>query len=125
LRRVFEEQFEVVAGEVRSAPKRPSRAVQNPHDPDAHFADKGKTKWVGYKVHVVESVEPENPAQRKGEPAGHFITEVVTTEAASDKMAGLKEALGEEASPHGFKPKAVYADAGYVTERTMSEAEAR
>ena len=125
LRRVFEEQFEVVAGEVRLAPKRPSRAVQNPHDPDAHFADKGKTKWVGYKVHVVESVEPEDRAQRKGEPGGHFITEVVTTEAASDEMAGLKEALEEEASHHGFKPKAVYADARYVTERTMSEAQDR
>ncbi len=99
--------------------------MQNLHDPDAHYVDKGKKQWVGYKVHVVESVEPERPAKVKGNPGENFITEVVTTEAALDEMAGLDKALQEEASHHGMKPKAVYADAGYVTERTMSEAEAR
>lgn len=125
LRRVFEEQFEVVEKELYPTQKRPSRAVQNPHDPDAHFADKGKKKWVGYKVQVVESVDPEQPAKVKGKPGENFITEVVTTEAALDEMAGLDEALKEEASHHGMKPKVVYADAGYVTEGTMSEAEAK
>lgn len=102
---------------------RPGQAVHNPHDPDAHFAR--KTKWVGYKVHVVESVEPESPAERKGEPGEHFITAVVTAEAAQDEMTGLDRAVEEEAEHHGFAPAAMYADAGYVTERTMSEAEAR
>ena len=59
LRRVFEEQFEVVEGTVQSRRTRPSRAVQNPHDPDAHYADKGTKQWIGYKVHVMESVDPE------------------------------------------------------------------
>ena len=125
LGRVFEEQFEVVGKEIYVTRKRPSRVVQNPHDPDAHYADKGKKQWVGYKVHVVESVEPERTAKVKGNPGENFITEVVTTEAALDEMAGLDEVLQEEASHHGMKPTAVYADAGYVTERTMSEAEAR
>jgi len=125
LRRVFEEQFEVAGQELYPTQKRPSRAVQNPHDPDAHFADKGNKKWVGYKVQVVESVDPKRPAKVKGKPGENFITEVVTTEAALDEMAGLDEALKEESSHHGMKPKAVYADAGYVTERTMSEAEAK
>jgi transposase len=124
LRRVFEEQFEVVGKEIYATGKRPSRAVQNPHDPDAHYADKGKKQWVGYKVHVVESVDPESPAKRKGEPGENFITEVVTTEAALDEMAGLDEALKEGALHHGFKPEGLYADGGYVTERTLSEAEA-
>ena len=125
LGRVFEEQFEVVGKEIYATRKRPSRVVQNPHDPDAHYADKGKKQWVGYKVHVVESVEPERAAKVKGNPGENFITEVVTTEAALDEMAGLDKALQEEASHHGMKPTAVYADTGYVTERTMSEAEAR
>ncbi len=47
LRRVFEEQFEVVGKEIYATRKRPSRTVQNPHDPDAHYADKGKKQWVG------------------------------------------------------------------------------
>src|SRR5207253_7616734 len=66
LRRVFGEQFEVVEGKLRPPHKRPPRSVQNPHDPDAHYADKGKKQWVGYKVHVVESVDPSEPAKTKG-----------------------------------------------------------
>ena len=38
VRRVFTEQFEVVEGKLELASHRPSRAVQNPHDPDAHYA---------------------------------------------------------------------------------------
>ena len=33
--------------------------MQNPHDSDAHYADKGTKQWIGYKVHVMESVDPE------------------------------------------------------------------
>ncbi len=123
LRRVFEEQFEVVEGKLQPTLKRPSRAVCNPHDPDAHYAEKRKKQWVGYKVHVVESVEPSEPAKRKGEPAEHFITEMLTTEAAQDEMAGLAEALKREQEHHEIEPQAMYADAGYVTENTLSQAE--
>ena len=123
LRRVFCEQFEVVQGALQPTPKRPARAVQNPHDPDAHFADKGKKQWVGYKVQVVESVDPNEPAKVKGEPTDNFITEILTTEAAQDEMAGLAEALNRQQNHHEIKPEALYADGGYVTEKTLSEAE--
>ncbi len=123
LRRVFEEQFEVVEGEVHPTGKRPSRSVQNPHDPDAHFADQGKKQWVGYKVQVVESVDPNEPAKVKGEPTDNFITEILTTEAAQGEMAGLAEALKRQQNQHGIKPQALYADGGYVTEKTLTEAE--
>jgi hypothetical protein len=47
LRRVFVEQFEVVEGKLEPTVKRPPRAVQNPYDPDAHYADKGKSSgWI-------------------------------------------------------------------------------
>src|SRR5258705_3579138 len=74
LRRVFGEQFEVIDTTVQSRRTQPSRSVQNPHDPDAHYADKGSKQWIGYKVHVVESVDPEQPAKVKAEPGEHFIT---------------------------------------------------
>ena len=78
----------------------PSRAVQNPHDPDAHYADKGSKQWIGYKVHVVESVDPEQPAKVKAEPGEHFITEILTTEAAENEKTGLAEALKrQQATP--------------------------
>jgi len=123
LRRVFDEQFELVEGKLEPATKRPSRAVQNPHDPDAHYADKGTKQWVGYKVHVVESVDPQQPIKKKGEPAEHFITEILTTEAAQDEMAGMAEALKREQEHHEITPQAMYADAGYVTENTLTQAE--
>jgi len=122
LRRVFAEQFEVVAGTIQSRRTRPSQAVQNPHDPDAHYADKGTKQWIGYKVHVVESVDPEKPAKVKAEPGEHYITEILTTEAAQDEMAGLAEALKRQHEQHEITPRAMYADAGYVTESTLAQA---
>jgi hypothetical protein len=64
-------------------------------------------------------------AKVKGEAGEHFITEVLTTEVAQGEMAGLAKALKEEAEHHGMKPEGLYADAGYVTERILSEAEQR
>jgi len=115
LRRVFEEQFEMVEGTVQSRRTRPSRAVQNPHDPDAHYADKGTKQWIGYKVHVVESVDPKEPAKIKAEPGEHFITEILTTEAARDEMAGLAEGLKRQQEHHEIRPEAMYADGGGPT----------
>jgi transposase len=123
LRRVFTEQFEVVEGKLELATQRPSRAVQNPHDPDAHYADKNTKQWTGYKVHVAETVDPQQPIQKKGEPAEHFITEIFTTEAAQDEMAGLTEVLTREQEHHEITPQAMYTDAGYVTEDTLTQAE--
>ena len=123
LRRVFTEQFEVVEGKLELATHRPSRAVQNPHDPDAHYADKKTKQWTGYKVHVAETVDPEEPIKEKGEPAEHFITEMFTTEAAQDEMAGLTEVLKREQEHYQITPQAMYTDAGYVTESTLTQAE--
>ncbi len=123
LRRVFEEQFEVVEGKLELTTKRPSGAVQNPHDPDAHYADKGTKQWIGYKVHVVESVDPQQPIKKKSDPAEHFIIEILTTEAAQDEMTGMAEALKQEHAHHEITPQTMYADAGYVTENTLREAE--
>ncbi len=66
LRRVFTEQFEVVEGKLELATQRPSRAVQNPHDPDAHYADKNTKQWTGYKVHVAETCRSPTTHQEKG-----------------------------------------------------------
>jgi transposase len=123
LRRVFDEQFEVVEGKLELSTQRPSRAVQNPHDPDAHYADKRTKQWTGYKVHVAETVDPEVPIKEKGEPAEHFITEMFTTEAAQDEMAGLTEVLKREQQHHEIAPQAIYSDGGYVTEHTLTQAE--
>jgi len=123
LRRVFDEQFKVVEGKLELVTQRPARAVQNPHDPDAHYADKKTKQWTGYKVHVTETVDPEEPIKKKGDPTEHFITEMFTTEAAQDEMAGLTEVLKREQQHHEITPQAMYSDAGYVTEHTLTQAE--
>jgi len=123
LRRVFVEQFEVVQGAIEARRTRPSQAVQNPHDPDAHYADKGTKQWIGYKIHVVESVEPEKPAKVKAEPGEHFITEILTTEASQAEVAGLPEALKRQREQHEITPQTMYADAGYVTEAALAQAQ--
>jgi transposase len=123
LRGVFAEQFEIVEGEIQARQSRPSQAVQNPHDPDAHYGNKGSKQWIGYKVHVVESVDPEQPAKTKSEPGEHFITEILTSEAAENEVAGLAGALKRQQEQHQITPEAMYADAGYITENTLAQAQ--
>jgi hypothetical protein len=60
--------------------------ISSPYDTEAHYACKGSTSWIGYKVHLTETCDQERP---------HLITHVETTPApGSDHEAattGLKE----------------------------------
>ena len=47
-----------------------ARFISSPHDPDAHYAKKHTTSWVGYKVHLTETCEDDAP---------NLITNVETT----------------------------------------------
>jgi transposase len=47
-----------------------SRFISSPHDGDAHYARKGSTQWVGYRIHVTETCEDETPC---------LVTQVETT----------------------------------------------
>ena len=44
--------------------------ISSPCEPDAHYAKKHTTSWVGYKVHLSETCEPDER---------HLITDVETT----------------------------------------------
>jgi len=70
---------------------------------------------------VVESVDPEQPTKVKAEPGEYFITEMVTVEAAENEKTGLAEA--HKRQHHEIRPPAIYADAGYVTESTLAQAQ--
>ncbi len=74
LRRVWVQQYQLVEGAPRwrAAEDIPpsSTFVSSPHDPDAHYARKGTTQWVGYKVHLTETCEAGLPP---------LITHVETT----------------------------------------------
>jgi transposase len=47
-------------------------AIRSPHDPQARLSKKRQTIWVGYKVHLTEVCDADQP---------HFITQVITTPA--------------------------------------------
>lgn len=123
LKRVFEENFEVVEdGGVSTRRCQAGGSVQNPHDPEAQWSckkEKGK-EWVGYKAQIVETAE--ECRREKGEPTKNVITAVVGQEAtASDKSAlpiveEELEAVGES------KPEALYADAGYSSGEELARA---
>jgi hypothetical protein len=129
LSRVFAEQFELTAegaALARQKQELSSDRVQNPHDPDATYAVKGKgeqkKEHVGYKVQVAETVS-ETPLA-SGEPTNNFIVGMVTHAARESdeegdlKMAAEQQAMGLE------KPSVQYVDAAYISTQKLIEAAA-
>jgi len=66
LKRVFEDQYELSSGpgggkkkrvQLRNKTEISSQSVQNPHDPDSEYRDKGGNKVKGYSVNVTETCD--------------------------------------------------------------------
>ena len=109
LARVFQEQFEVVPGASEAQPKTKeqlsSERVQNPHDPDATYASKGRgeqcKEHVGYKVQVAETVT--EAVLQPGEPTPNFIVGMVTHAAReSDEEGAAKMEEFWQKAPFGL-----------------------
>lgn len=126
LQRVFDERFEVDADGVQQRRHPPSGAVQNPHDPEAQWAckdPKGKSAWVGYKAQLMETVPEEPGPKEKGEPTEELLTEVSTTEAIASDMDGMQRALDAQQEQGHPPPSELFADAAYVSDDTLHEAQ--
>ena len=96
LRRVFAQQYQQKAGQVKPVKEHATGVVQNPHDPDAQWSAKGKGKqkktWVGYKAQVAESLpEKDAPNQKR------FITSIVTQKASESDDPGLDQSFHDQA----------------------------
>jgi transposase len=109
LRRVWLQQFYREADTIRwrtEAEGTPpsGRSISSPYDPEARYARKETTTWVGYKVHLTESCEDGAP---------HLITHVETTPApvADGDMTPV---FHEELRAKGLLPGKHLADTGYV-----------
>ena len=107
LRRVWVQQFRLDAGAVRwrASGDIPPAAVfiGSPHDADAHYARKDTTSWVGYKLHVTETCEVDQP---------QLITHVGTTSAPVvdlDAVPPIHRAPRER----DLLPRVHLADSGY------------
>ena len=130
LARVFAEQFAVRAGTGAPQPKTKeeisSARVQNPHDPDATYAAKGKgeqkKEHVGYKVQVAETVS--EVVLAPGEPTGNFISGMVTHAARESDEEGARKMALEQQAMGLDEPPVQYVDAAYISARNMVTAAA-
>ena len=117
LQRVFDEQFEVMEGEIpQQRQTTPAGAVHNPHDPSAEWSTKGtlgKTGWVGSKLQVCETA-PENIRQ-PGEPTEAVITAMLTQPAITSDHGSLSPVIAAHEQGGQDKPDETFTDAGYIS----------
>jgi hypothetical protein len=82
LRQIWAQQYRVSEGVAHWRPNDElapaAQQVHSPYDPDARYGKKRRTTWVGYKVHLTETCEPDAP---------HLITQVETTSATTADVA--------------------------------------
>jgi hypothetical protein len=130
LARVFGEQFEVPANgapQPKTKEELSSARVQNPHDPDATYAAKGKgeqkKEHVGYKVQVAETVS--EAVLVAGEPTGNFISGMVTHAARESDEEGARKMEQEQQALGMDKPPVQYVDAAYISTQKLVEAAAQ
>ena len=109
LRRVWAEQFSRAAD--GSACLRPpgeagGDVLNNPHDPEVRYGDKGSHQWVGYKLQVTESTDPASGA--------HFITDVAVTSTVEQDNEQL-DAIQQRLAARHLLPGQQYVDQGYMS----------
>jgi transposase len=109
LRRVWVQQYHAPAGgrvRWRAAPDCPpaARLINSPYDPEARYSCKRQTTWVGYKVHLTETCEPDEP---------HLIVHVETTPATTHDST-VVEAIHADLAAKALLPRVHLVDAGYL-----------
>jgi transposase len=89
--------------------------ISSPYDPDARYSTKRDVSWVGYKVHLTETCDPETP---------HMITNVETTPATTpdDNMVSVVHASLENSE---LLPSEHLVDKGYTDSHVLVESQQR
>jgi transposase len=80
-----------------------ARMINSPHDLEARYTYKRNATWIGYKVQVTETCDPDLP---------HFITDVQTTPATTpdrEELRSIHQALARK----DLLPSEHLVDAGY------------
>ena len=111
LRRVWVQQFYAAPSDepmqwrtAEDLPPAPS-LISSPYDPDARYSRKRDTEWVGYKVHLTETCDPDAP---------HLLTNVETTPATTADN-GMLGPIQEHLAARDLLPREHIVDTGYVT----------
>jgi len=108
LRDGWEQNFERKNGKVRwlapSELKPSGERFNSPYDPEAHYAIKRKTEWIGYKVHLTETCE---------EASLHLITHVETTPSVQQDVS-TTQTIQQALADKNCLPETHIVDAGYI-----------
>jgi len=111
LRRVWIQQFAAPHDPVRwrdNAELPPAALLlQSPHDAEAHCGIKRETTWTGYKAHLTERCDPDQPA---------LITNVATTAATLTDNAAVGD-IHDHLATRDLLPTHHIVDAGYTDAR--------
>ena len=91
------------------------KTVQSPHEPEARYAEKRKTQWVGYRAQVTETANP-------GEV--NFLTDVETDD-ANDSDSECIDGIHQRLADRELSPTNHYVDQGYVTGRNIAHSTKR
>jgi transposase len=113
LRRVWVQQYIYIEGAIRwrDADNTPPSTlmISSPYDTEAHYACKGSTSWIGYKVHLTETCDQERP---------HLITHVETTPAPGGDHEAV-ELIHEALEKKELLPSTHLVDTGYVEAKLL------
>ncbi|GCD97074.1 hypothetical protein [Embleya hyalina] len=95
----------------------PSRVlIASPRDPQAQYAKKRASAWVGYKVHLSESYDDPGRSRRP-----HLITHVVTTDATVNDAMVVKD-VHDRLTGRNLLPPEHLLDAGYTSAELLPTA---
>ena len=108
LRQVWMQQYYLQDDQIfwRKADNLPpsERLIPSPYDPDARFSIKRQTEWFGYKAHLTETCDDDQP---------HLITHVETTPATTQDEQ-MTDPIHQALEAKNLLPKEHLLDRGYV-----------
>ena len=118
-RQVWLQQYYAPEGPVqwRTEEDLPPSALQihSPYDAEARFSIKREILWAGYKVHLTETCDEEQP---------HLITHVETTPATTYDGA-VTETIHAALEAKALLPEEHVVDSGYLNAEVLVSAEQR
>jgi transposase len=119
LRRVWVQNYRTEEGRLHwrdAAEIPPARDfLSSPYDRHARYGKKYSLRWTGYKVHLTETCEADQP---------HLIVHVATTPAATSDVS-MTGSIHAELQHAQLLPSQQFLDAGYVNAEVLAESHAR
>jgi transposase len=119
LRQIWIQNYHAAEGQVRwreQADIPPAtQFINSPYDPQARYGKKYSLRWTGYKVHLTETCETDQP---------HLIIHVATTPAATSDVE-MTEAIQADLQQAQMLPSQHLLDTGYVNADVLVSSQQR